>query len=240
MKIKYYARQINPECQEDDLFYTFKNKNGHYELGWNDDAYVNDVIIYGNKDYHGYETDEYANIQQLDSVYYEYETLLNPQSYHCYWNSITEFIGCYFPKTYGNKKYSTKEIHAWKKLLEKYSERWDMDAIILDALQLMTGKKWREFTMRGYCQSEWQDGYASENVTDKQLRYIEMCYFNKGNEYIVYENRRDFQRNEEGYSMYVDSYNSKAYMAEILGCDEKEISMYDWDGYTKTPKYKHV
>ena len=239
MKIKFYAKQVNPEYQEDNLFYNFKNKKtGHYELGWNDDAYVNDIIIYGNKDYHHYYTDEFEKLLQLDSVYYEYEPLTYPKSNHCYWNNITEFINAYFPKT--NGKYSKKEIHEWKVLLETYSNRWELEDIIEKALQLMTGKKWRSFTIRGYCQGDWQEGYASEEVSNKDIKYIEMCYFNTGSEYIVYEDRHDFTHNENGCSFYCDSYNSKSYLADLLGCEEKEISMYDWDGYTKTPKYKHV
>lgn len=236
MKIKYWAKQVNPEFAEDDLFYVYKSKKtGYYELGWNDEAFINDIIIYGNRDYHGWTTKEFDNIKNLDNVYYEYEPLTYERTNHCYWSSASEFINYYFPKSNG-KKYSTREIHEWKKLLE----RGNSEDITLKALELMTGKKWREIRLRGYCQSDWQNGYASEDVSEEYVRYVEMCYFNTGSEYIVYEDRQDFKNDENGYSMYVDSWHSKEKLAEILGCKEKEISMYDWDGYTKTSKYKRV
>ena len=217
MKIKYWARQVNPEWQEDDLFYTYKNKQtGHYELGWNDEGYINDIIITGNKEFHTWHTQEYDKIMEIGNVYYEYETLLNPKSNHCYWNSITEFINAYLPKSNGGK-YSTKEIHKWKELLERYATRWNEDDIAEDALELMTGKKWREIKLLGCCQSDWQYGYASEDVSEEYVRYVEMCYFNTGSEYIVFEDRNDFKHNETGCSMYVDSWQPKTYMARILG-----------------------
>ena len=234
MKIKFYARQVNPEFQEDDLFYTFTNKQGRTELGFNDEIYDNNIIIEGNDDYLTYSIREYDNLMKLDSLWYEYETLLNPKSNHCYWSSFSEFFNYYLPKSNG-KKYSNKEIHQWKELMKK-----NTNEIIEDALKLMTGKSWRKFKMTGYCQRDWQYGYASEEITDKQLEYVGMCYFNTGNEYIVFESREDFKKDENGYSMYVDSWQSKEYMADLLACKPQEISMYDWDGYSKTPKYKHI
>ena len=238
MKVKYWARQVNPEFQEDDLFYTYQTKQGRYEMGWNDEGYINDIIITGNRDYHHWHTKEYENLLQLGSVYYEYEPLTYKNTNHCYWDSVTQFINAYFPKS--NGKYSTKEIHKWKELLEKYTNHYDIEDIVCEALELMTGKKWREIKLIGCCQSDWQYGYASEDVSEEYVRYVEMCYFNTGSEYIVFEDRNDFKHNENGCSMYVESWQSKTYMARILGCKESEISMYDWDGYSHTPKYKRV
>ena len=238
MKIKYYAKQINPEFASDDLFYTYKDKKtGRYVLGMNDDYYYDNVIIYGNKDYCGITTKEFDCIMKIGDVYYEYEPLTYKGSNHCYWNNVTEFINWYFPKKEG--KYTARQIHKWKELLERYSEHWREEDIIIDALHLMTGKTWREIKLTGYCQSDWQYGYVSDEVGEQSVRYIEMCYFNLGSEFIVYENRKDFKNNDNGYSIYVDSYDSKTELADRLGCSTKEISMYEWDGYKQIPQYKH-
>ena len=239
MTIKYYAKQINPEYQEDDLFYSYKDKQGHYQVGINDEFYVDNLIITGNKEYHSFTTKAYDKVMRIEETYYEYEPLTYKGSNKCYWTSLTEYIEWYCPKDNG-KKYSTKEIHQWKLLLEKYSNHWDIEDIMCDALALITGKTWRSFTIRGICQRDWQEGYASDEVSKEGLAYVEMCYFNTGSQYMVYESEDDFNNDGDCYSMYVDSYNSKHYMAELLGCEEDEIEMYDFDGYIKTPQYKRV
>lgn len=239
MKVKYYAKQVNPEWQEDNLFYTYKNKKtGKYEMGMNDDYYYDKIIIYGNKEFHSFTTKEFDNLMQLDSVYYEYEPLTNKYTNHCYWDNITQFVNAYFPKQ--NGRYSKQEIHQWKLLLEEYSQHWRMEEITEKALELMTGKKWHSFVMRGYSQGDYQYGYASEKITDKDINYIEMCYFNTGSEYIVYESEEDFQNEDNGCSYYCDSFHSKAYLAEMLGCEEEEIEMYNYTGYIKVPQYEKV
>lgn len=231
--VKFYAKQVDPEWQEENLFYQIKGKDKRTILGFNDDIYEDNVIIVGNNEYLEHRIPEYQRLLDFDNAYfYEYGNT-------CYWANDSEFINCYLKKSNG-KQYSTIEIHKWKELFKKYEERNRLEDIVCEALELMTGKQWYWFTIRGCMQREWQCGYASEIITRKDIDYIEMCYFNTGSEYIVYENKEDFDSECNGCSYYVDSYNSKSILCELLGCEEDELEMYDFDGYTKTPKYKLV
>lgn len=229
--IKFYAKQIDPEWQEDGLFYQYKDKNtGKYKLGLNDDFYGENVIIYGNKEYLDYTNEEFERLLDFENSYYEFGN-------SCYWKNDSEFINWYLKRKNG-KKYSPKEIHKWKELFKKYEERYRLEDIVCDALELMTGKKWRSIKMCGCLQREWQYGYANEKLTKMDVNYIEMCYFNTGSEYIVYESEEDFENEENGCSYYIDSYDSKQNLSEILGCEESELEMYQFSGYQKVPQYK--
>ena len=217
-----YAKQKNPEFQEDDLFYCYKDKNtGKYELGMNDDYYYENLILDGNRDFHGISTKAYDKVKQLDSLWYEWE------NYKCYFGSRTEFIEWYCKRDDG-KRYSKREIHVWINLLNNWE---DSDECIIEALQLITRKKWREISLRGYSQSEWQDGYASEELSDGSIDYIELCYFNKGMEFIIYESKEDFDNDGDCYSIYVSDIQD---LRDRLG---EEVTIYEWAGYIKTPRY---
>ena len=230
-KTTYYAKQVSPEFQEDDLFYQWKDKQGRYNLGINDDYIAENIIIDGNKEYKGFTNSEYEKIKELGSVYYECEALFNAHSNHCYWDNFTQFVEAYFSRSNG-KKYNTREIHQWKLLVEKYTEHWDEDDIMCDALKLMTGKKWRRFTIRGCMQREWQYGYASEELTDMDIRYVEMCYFNTGEEFLVFENEEDFNNDENATSYYVED-------ADDLNTRfDGNIRIFEFNGYLRTPQYK--
>ena len=234
---KYYCKQVDPEWQEDNLFYTYQDKNSkRNKLGWNDDIYADNVIIDGNNDYLFHYTSAYEKVKKIYDILYEYDLTINPKSNHCYWDSVSALINYYLSKENG-KNYSTREIHQWKELLKDWDER---EEEIVKALELITDKKWRKTTIRGCCQRDWQYLYVSEEITDNDVRYIEMCYFNTGTEWLVYESEEDFEKEESIFSLYVDSYNAKQKLSEYIGCKEEELVCYEFDGYTKTPKYKEI
>ena len=232
---KIYCKQIPPEHQEDDLFWTTKN----HELRWNNDAYVNDVIISGNKDFLGYHTKAYEKVKKIEDILYEYETTNNEKSNHCYWDSVSQLIDYYLSKENG-KRYSKKEIHKWKEILDNWYNYRQEEEHKLQALQLITGKKWRTKTIRGCMQSEWQTIYVSEAITDKDIDYIEMCYFNTGTEWLVYESEKDYNEDNYSYSLYVDGYNVKTNLAERIGCKEEELVVMEFDDWKRIPTYKEI
>lgn len=227
----YYAKQVNPEYQEDNLFYTYKDKNGKYHLGWNDEVYEKNVIIYGNKDYHNSTIKEFDNLLKIEDSIYEYELLLNKNTNHCYWDNVSQFINYYLPKSNG-KKYSMKEIHEWKILLEEY---WKIDEIAEKALRLMTDKNWRRFRMSGCCQRDWQYGFASDEITNGDIEYIEMCYFNTGSQYLFYESEDDYNNDSPTTEYYVRDEDE---LIKHVGCKRNEIKIYNFAGYKKIPTYE--
>lgn len=219
----YFAKQVNPEFAEDDLFYRWTDEKKHSHVGINDDYIAENIIIDGNKDYLSFTNSAYDAIKRLDL--YEFDNI------NCYWaGCYGDYLNYYVPKTNG-KKYSNKEIHAWKEMLNK----GDVDVCL--ALKLITGKTWREISLRGCAQSEWQEGYATNELTSKDIEYVEMCYFNTGREYIVYESEEDYESEENGCSYYVSSWKSKEELEDRL-CGE--VRMFDFDGYIKIPQYKEV
>ena len=231
---KYYCKQVNPEFAESYLFYQFKNKKtGHYELAFNDDYYADNVIITGNKEYMEYWPEKLENLQK--NIEWFSSDLVGYQGWT---GNLTELANYYFKKHNG-KHWSKKELAQWRKisdLTENYSSSNEEEAFLM-ALKLITGKKWRSFTLKGYCQRDYQYGYASEDVKDKELSYIEMCYFNTGEEFMVYDNKENFDNEEADTSLYVDGYKAVDNLAEALGYKPEELEVYVFDGYIKTPKY---
>lgn len=218
-----YAKQVDPEYQEDDLFYSYKDsKTGRYELGMNDDYYYENLILDGNRDFHGISTKAYDKLKQLNSLWYEWENYRS-----CGFGSRTEFIEWYCKRDDG-KHYSKRDIHVWIELLDNWDEK-DLD--FEEGLFLITRKSWRKICLRGCMQSEWQEGYASEELSNASVDYIELCYFNKGMEFLVYESKEDFYNDGDCYSIYVGDVQD---LRDRLG---EEVTVYEWNGYIKTPKY---
>ena len=213
----YYAKQRNPEFQEDDLFFNYKG-----ELRLNDDYYVDNVIIDGNRDYRSLTTEAYEKVKRISSeLWYDWEYYRS-----CGFGSRKEMIEYYFSREDG-KKYSGREIGVWINLLNN----WEEDEYhITTALYLITRKKWREISLRGYCQSEWQEGYASEELSDASVEHIELCYFNKGMEFLVYESKEDFDNDGDCYSMYVSDLQD---LRDRLG---DEVTVFEFTGYKKNTR----
>lgn len=234
----YYAKQVNPEFAESWLIYDHYNKDTHERrVGFYEEFYEENVIIDGNRDFVSITTSEYDNLKRLDNEFYEIEVLLTDNDKH-YWNTITDFVNAYLPKTKG--KYNTHEIHKWKELFNKYMEHWELEDIAEQALELMTGKKWRSVCICGCSQGDWNNGYVSEEISKEDLRYIEICYFNTGGEYLLYESKKDMKNDNVATSFYIDSYNVKENLCLHIGCKEKDLVVYVFDGYIKTPKYKMI
>ena len=228
-----YAKQVCPEYQEDDLFYFYKDKNtDRYELGMNDDYYVDNLILDGNRDFCGITTNAYNKLKKLSDLWLEWESAKERSAYKSYssFANATEFIEWYVPRDNG-KKYSKKDIHAWIELIDNWNES---EEDFEKGLFLITGKVWRSITIRGCSQNEWQEGFASEELSSASVNHIEMCYFNNGMEFIVYESKEDFDNEENGYSIYVEDIQD---LRDRVG---ESIVVFEFDGYVKTATYKEV
>jgi hypothetical protein len=237
--IKYYARQVEDELQDSYLFFHATNKDtGEYELVFEDEYYTNETILYGNDDLMGITTKEFNRLLNFDKEnYYDFQCFFD-KGYNKSFDNLTQAIEWYFTRENG-KRYNTREIHKWKLFLGKYFENYDLsDEMICEALELMTCKKWREIEIKGCSQSDYQYGYVSDQVSDEMVKYLELCYFNLGREYRVYESKEDFDNRENGYSIYVDTFGYKENLIEALGCEESEIEIYDFIGYKHISQYE--
>lgn len=109
--------------------------------------------------------------------------------------------------------------------------------LLLSVLKAETGKTWYFDSIRGCCQSDWQYIVYIDSGNNERLNYISMDYFNTGTEYIITDPDGDET------ALYCYSYNAEGIRKEIadaFGIAPEDVDIYDFDGYTKTPKYKKV
>lgn len=111
--------------------------------------------------------------------------------------------------------------------------------IIAEALSIITGQKWEYRQISGCCQSDWNYiYYRPEEWTEKALGYFEVEYFNTGDEWHI----EDEEGDDLG-SVYTHEWNDdekKREIAENIGVDPGDVTLYLFDGWTKTAKYKEV
>ena len=223
--MKLYAKQIAPEYQESPLFY-------------DEEFFPDNIIVTGNCDYNSHTTEEYDKIIQcFEELCEEYESIKDHTS--GFYKNATELLQDYFPG-----KYSTKKIHFFKEILEKYGTRYYYEGdYITDMLELVTGKEWRKSIIRGCCQGDWQEIiYPVNEWTKESIEEFEIMYFNTGSEWIIHEEEYDPESPEDisGCSVYCISWNEegiKKELANAAGYDPEEIILYYFSGYTKSPVY---
>lgn len=166
--------------------------------------------IYGNKDYKQHTSDIFDNV--LEALENEDFSYINTEG---------------------------KNINRLNELAAKYYTRGaNNEAIIAEALSIVTGQEWEYKCIRGCCQSDWNYiYYCPEEWTAKALEYFEIEYFNTGEEWRVID--------EDGEECYYythewnDIYKTRE-LAENIGCNVSDLTLYAFDGWTKTPKYKEV
>lgn len=127
-----------------------------------------------------------------------------------------------------------------EELCNKYGTRGaDDEGIIAEALSIVTGQKWEYKQISGCCQSDWNYiYYRPEEWTAKALEYFEIEYFNTGEEWRIEDEEGDDMEN-----VYTHEWNDderKREIAENIGVNPDEVTLYLFDGWTKTAKYKEA
>ena len=125
-----------------------------------------------------------------------------------------------------------------EELCNKYGTRGaDDEGIISEALSIVTGQKWEYKQISGCCQSDWNYiYYRPEEWTAKALEYFEIEYFNTGDEWRIEDEEGDDMGN-----VYTHEWNDdekKREIAKNIGVDSDEVTLYLFDGWTKTAKYR--
>lgn len=122
---------------------------------------------------------------------------------------------------------------------EYYTKGANNEAIIAEALSIVTGQKWEYKQISGIYQSEWNYiYYRPEEWKEKALEYFEIEYFNTGDEWRIEDEEGDYLGN--GYTHEWNDDEQKREIAENIGVDTDEVALYLFDGWTKTAKYKEV
>ena len=220
--LKVYAKQIPPEYQESPLCI--------------DECFPAGVVFTGNRDYQEHTIEAWNKLSNVEEI----PGHVGPDSWY---RNITEALNDLVPRDDG-KGYTTKQVHAWKQLLEDWD--WYDDDCKTEALALITGKRYDTKTLHGCCQSDWVDVFYPVDEWDRDaLQRLETEYFNMGTEWIIHDEEQapEGPENISGYSLYCYGWNTdqiKQEIAENTGATTENIQLYEFSGYTKTPEWRAV
>lgn len=207
---KIIARQVAPEYQESPLEY-----GDAPEL----------VFVFGNRNFCGMHADE---IEEIYAALGELADALDfaPES--------VSFIN----KADGGA-YAPEEWDALATIAREYAGiipgRDDAECA-RDALELIHGEPFALHTIKGCCQGDWQLCIMPERYGEKFRDAFEMEYFNTGEEWIIDDDG-------DGFGVYVHEWTpdgKRREIADAVGCSTSDITMYEFAGYSKVPKYREV
>lgn len=103
------------------------------------------------------------------------------------------------------------------------------------------GEPYKQVTIRGCCQGDWQELYCPESWTREQVQVFEAEYFNTGTEWLVAE---EASEEDVDTCAYYDTNNDndafRAMLAQEYGLDVSQVVLCAHDGYQKIARYKRV
>ena len=118
-----------------------------------------------------------------------------------------------------------------------YDDEVGYDYETLEELKKVTGKVWKETTIRGYSQSDYQTlYYVDEEVDKEEIEMIENFYMGKVSEFEVEEDG-------DTYHEFVPDdvvWKGKKFICDYLGLNVDSTTIYKDDGYKKVYKYKEI
>lgn len=154
--------------------------------------------------------------------------------------TFDEVLECLEYGDFSDFEFTEYKAERLEELCNKYGTRGaDDEGIIAEALSIVTGQKWEYKKISGYSQSDWNYiYYRLDEWTEKALKYFEIEYFNTGNEWWI----EDEEGDDMG-SVYTHEWNddeNKREIAEQIGVNPGEVTLYLFDGWIKTAKYREV
>lgn len=154
--------------------------------------------------------------------------------------TFDEVLECLEHGDFSDFEFTGYKAERMEELCNKYGTRGaDDEGIIAEALSIVTGQKWKYKQISGCCQSDWNYiYYRPEEWMEKALEYFEIEYFNTGDEWWI----EDEEGDDMG-SVYTHEWNDdekKREIAENIGVDPGEVTLYLFDGWIKTAKYKEA
>ena len=175
-----------------------------------EDMFDDSIIIAGNDRLNGWETEYYKTV----------------------YNALFEGVN---PCEEGEENFD-----AWERLINDSTEQAiSDDKAICKGLELLTGEKWAYTELRGTAQGDWNGCYYAVNVwTHEQLDAVEMEYFNMGTEWSI----KDEDGEEWGntYTHFWTDEENRAEIASVIGVEPEDVTLYLFDGWTRTAKYKEA
>ena len=225
---KIYARQVPPECQESPLQMCSE---------WPENVYA-----FGNRQFIE-RTEGLQEIRDaLESITDGVEAMREGYAYTA---SLAELIWGELPRDSG-ERYTRAERLELVRLAEEYTRcnSWGIQEIrvILRALEMVRGEKYKHATIRGCCQGDWQEIIYPASYGDTFRDTFEAEYFNTGTEWIIHDDDTEPEEPDDidGYSLYCYTYNPRAEIAEWAGVDPENVILYEFDGYTRRATWRAV
>ena len=154
--------------------------------------------------------------------------------------TFDEVLECLEYGDFSDFEFTGYKAERLEELCNKYGTRGaDDEGIIAEALSIVTGQKWEYKQISGCCQSEWNYiYYRSDEWTAKALEYFEIEYFNTGKEWRLEDEEGDDFGNVYTHEWKDDE--RKREIAENIGVDPDEVTLYLFDGWIKTAKYREA
>ena len=228
--MRIYAKQIPPEYQESPLF---------YEGSWPEKVYV-----FGNR--HFNQHDEY--LQTIRAGMEEAaDAFAALQIGHGWYENWIDVLADLLAPWDTRGEYTRAERMHWIDLCDQYCEARSSDEndILCDALELISGEKWANGTIRGCCQGDWQEVIYPAEYGREWLRDFETEYFNTGTEWIIHD--EDFTPEDpdeiSGYSVYCLGWNNdliRAEIAEYSGGRPEDVTLFSFNGWARSASSEEV
>ena len=121
-----------------------------------------------------------------------------------------------------------------------YDEDTGYEYDVLEQLEKYTGKKWKQTTIKGYSQGDWQDVYYVEGEVCKEyIEEIENFYMGKITEFRATEDDDP----DSCYIVYVPDYivwEGKDAICSYLDLQPETTKILKDDGYEKVYKYVEI
>ena len=175
-----------------------------------EDMFDDSIIITGNNRLTGWETESYKTV----------------------YNALFEGVN---PCEEGEENFD-----AWERLINDSTEQViSDDKAICKGLELLTGEKWAYTELRGTAQGDWNGCYYMADIwTRVQLNAVEMEYFNMGAEWRI----KDEDGEEWGntYTHFWTDEENRAEIASVIGVEPEDVTLYLFDGWTRTANYKEA
>ena len=154
--------------------------------------------------------------------------------------TFDEVLECLEYGDFSGFEFTEYKAERLEELCNKYGTRGaDDESIIAEALSIVTGRKWKYKQIFGCCQSDWNYiYYRPEEWTEKALEYFEIEYFDTGKEWRLEDEEGDDFGNVYTHEWKDDE--RKREIAENIGVDPGEVTLYLFDGWIKTAKYREA
>lgn len=232
--MKVYAAQVPPEYQESPLFVI-------------PEAFPEDIAVFGNRDFREHwpeKIERVVNALESDEIGgFLYD--VNNGDFDYYENERGIFEDYLFPD--GRGPYTDAEIDQLSAIFSEYGySRRDENKLICAALEIVTGRPYEYGTIRGNCQSDWQEIiYPAEDWSRDALRAFETEYFNTGSEWTVDEDGESGGDPDaiSGFTVYCHGWSAEEIAREIAdaaGCKPEEVVLFEFGGWTRTAKYTRM